>query len=413
MLRTVVIVTFLLAFTGCDLLPRDIRIHAPDQTPLDLDALQEVLADSSILQFTLVDVPTDMGAIEAITSQSVDLALIDNSASFEPGVRALLPIFKSVLHLAIRDDWTGGTPAELPPGTRFFITDQSAAGKHFVQLMLQRAGLDEEQVVFDTQLQPGSTDIIVRFGPVIPADTSWLPPAYTLTSLGEEFQDIESRTNLIREGMSYLVPSMSPTIIPAGTYKVSGNEQTLLTIAVDTLLVTHRDMPVPQAYQLTRTLLEEKQRLMAISPELFSAITEDFDPMDLSFPLHPGARRYLERDEPGLLERYAETINLFVYLAFLIATGLFALARWRARRSRDRIDRFYLQVLGIQERIGWEADSTLLAELHALEQTAFGSLINNKLSADESFRIFTDLVSRVRSELTMSGRGHSQSSQQP
>ena len=409
MLRTVIIVTFLLTFTGCDLLPRDIRIHAPDQAQLDLNALQGVLADSSILQFTLVDVPTDMSAIEAITSQSVDLAMVDNSASFEPGVRALLPLFKSVLHLAIRDDWTEGGATELPPGTRFFVTDQSAAGKHFVQLMLQRAGLDEEQVVFDTQLQAGSTDIIVRFGPVIPADTSWLPTGYTLTSLSEEFQDIDSRTELIREGMSYLVPSMSPTIIPAGTYKVSGNEHTLLTIAVDTLLITHRDMPVPQAYQLTRTLLEEKQRLMAISPELFSAITEDFDPMDLSFPLHPGARRYLERDEPGLLERYAETINLFVYLAFLVATGLFALARWRARRSRDRIDRFYLQALGIQERIGGEAGNTLLAELNALEQAAFGSLINNKLSADESFRIFTDLISRVRNELSMSGREMSQS----
>ncbi|MEP4484353.1 MAG: TAXI family TRAP transporter solute-binding subunit [Halioglobus sp.] len=408
MFRTVMIVTLLLAFTGCDFLPRDIRIHTPEDVALDLNALQNVFADSSVLEFTLVDVPTNMGAIEAITSRTVDLALIDNSTSFEPGVRALLPVFKSVLHLAIRDDWTTGSPAELPQGTRFFITDQSAAGKHFVHLMLQRAGLDEDQVVFDAQLQPGATDVIVRFGPVIPADTSWLPPGYSLTSLSEEFQDIDSRTDLLREGMSYLAPSMSPTIIPPGTYKLPGNEHTLLTMAVDTLLVTHRDMPVPQAYQLTRTLLEEKQRLMAISPELFSAITEDFDPMDLSFPLHPGARRYLERDEPGLLERYAETINLFVYLAFLIATSLFALARWRARRSRDRIDGFYLQALGIQERIVGEPSDKLLAELNTLEQSAFGSLINNKLSADESFRIFTDLVSRVRKELLIASRGDSQ-----
>ncbi|MEP6391508.1 MAG: TAXI family TRAP transporter solute-binding subunit [Halioglobus sp.] len=411
MIRIVIIVTLLLTFTGCDLLPSDIRIHTPEDVALDLNALQNVFADSSVLQFTLVDVPTKMGAIEAITSQTVDLALIDNSASFEPGVRALLPVFKSVLHLAIRDDWTSGSPAELPAGTRFFVTDQSAAGKHFVHLMLQRAGLDEDQAEFDAQLQPGITDIIVRFGPVIPADTSWLPPGYSLTSLSEEFQDIDSRTDLLREGMSYLAPSMSPTIIPPGTYKLPGNEHTLLTMAVDTLLVTHRDMPVPQAYQITRTLLEEKQRLMAISPEIFSAITEDFDPMDLSFPLHPGARRYLERDEPGLLERYAETINLFVYLAFLIATSLFALARWRARRSRDRIDGFYLQALGIQERIVGESSEKLQAELNALEQAAFGSLINNKLSADESFRIFTDLVSRVRNELSLANRGHLQSKQ--
>jgi hypothetical protein len=152
-------------------------------------------------------------------------------------------------------------------------------------------------------------------------------------------------------------------------------------------------------YMLTRTLLEQKPRLMAISPALFSGINESFDPLDLSFPLHVGARRYLERDEPGLLERYAETINTLVYIAVLMATGFFAFARWRSRRSRDRIDRFYLRALGVQERIGGEASASLLAELIALEQEAFHSLLQNKLAADESFRIFTELISRVRADI--------------
>ena len=137
----------------------------------------------------------------------------------------------------------------------------------------------------------------------------------------------------------------------------------------------------------------------AIAPALFSSMRTDFDPLDLNFPLHSGARRYFERNEPSFIERYAETINMLAYVAALVLTAFLAAARWRAQRKKDRIDTFYSRAMAIRERAADEDSATLEQELRELEREAFESLINEKLAANESFRIFTDLMQRVRAEL--------------
>jgi hypothetical protein len=402
MKRALFCLGFTLLLAACDFFPRELRMHLPGYRLSDLEALQLVFSEESPVELTFATGDSTLSALAAITSRTADLALVENSAAFERGVRAVLPLFRSVLHIAVREGFMSADPALPMLGATIYITDQSSAGHSFVDVFTRRIGIGAGDFAKVAKLTPGQTDIIIHFGPVSPDHIDWLPPGYRLVSLGGE---INRETGFIEEGISYVVPKMSPSVIPAGTYRVPGNELPLKTIGVDTLLITHEDVPLPLVYMLTLTLLEQKPRLMAISPSLFSGINESFDPLDLSFPLHAGARRYLERDEPGLLERYAETINTLLYLAVLSATGFFAFARWRSRRSRDRIDRFYLRALGIQERIGGEAPASLLAELIALEQEAFHSLLDSKLAADESFRIFTDLISRVRGDIGKSADG--------
>ena len=119
----------------------------------------------------------------------------------------------------------------------------------------------------------------------------------------------------------------------------------------------------------------------------------------LSFPLHSGARRYIDRNEPSTLERYAETINMLVYVTFLLLTAGVGFARWHARRKKDRIDHFYSRIMAIRVRALKEPRLPLLAELQQLELEAFDALIKEKLAADESFRIFIELLTRATAEL--------------
>jgi hypothetical protein len=201
------------------------------------------------------------------------------------------------------------------------------------------------------------------------------------------------------KAIAYLMPRMQPKIIPAKTYDLPGNKTDVHTVEVDALLATHKEASVNAIYELTRTLLQQKPRFTAIAPETFAGVREDFDPLSLNFPLHPGARRYLARDEPSTLERYAETINLMVYLVFLVLTGVIALARWHSRQKKDRIDAFYSRILDIRLRAASEPGEKLLSELQQLELEAFESLIAEKLAADESFRIFIELLTRAMTEL--------------
>ena len=64
------------------------------------------------------------------------------------------------------------------------------------------------------------------------------------------------------------------------------------------------------------------------------------------------------------------------------------------------MDTFYTRVMAIRDRRGQEGAHHLLAELELLEREAFEWLIAEKLAADESFRIFTDLAGRLRDDLT-------------
>jgi hypothetical protein len=195
------------------------------------------------------------------------------------------------------------------------------------------------------------------------------------------------------------VPGMDLMEIPARTYPIAGNEEDILTLSVDTLLVTRKDISADLIYLLTKTLFEHKPRFMAVAPSLFSAINTNFDQMDLNFPLHPGARHYLERNEPSYLERYAETINMLVYVVFLLITGFLTVARWNAHRKKDRIDTFYTRAFAIRKQAQPGNCRELKKQLIKLEEEAFASLINEKLAANESFRIFTDLLARIHSEI--------------
>ncbi|MEM1113542.1 MAG: TAXI family TRAP transporter solute-binding subunit [Pseudomonadota bacterium] len=405
-LRTLAACCFLsLCLTGCEALEPTLRMLVLHHKQFDPNVVAGIFSQQADIQLEPAIVPRGTTAIDAITSKQADLALVENSVAFVSGVRAVLPVFESVLHVAYRNGYRPSDIGNPLRGARFYIANDSTAATQFIQLVTRRAGLDASEYVIEGALRAGATDIIVYFGPINPEITDWLPQGYSLVSLDTRFN---ADSQFHREGVGYLAPNMKPRVIPPLTYDLPGNEEPLLTVAVDTLLVAHRDLSERQIYRLTQTLLEQKPRFVAAAPGLFNGMTESFDPLDLNFPLHAGARAYLNRDEPGLLERYAEVINMLVYVTFLTVTGLFALGRLRNRRKKDRIDGFYSRVISIRDRRTRDSSQALLMELDLLEREAFESLIAEKLLADESFRIFTELLGQLRDDLRQERAGAGQ-----
>lgn len=78
--------------------------------------------------------------------------------------------------------------------------------------------------------------------------------------------------------------------VQAGTYPgVPG----VRTVGVPSLLVVHRDMPVPVAHALTRELFAAREQLVAHHPVALQ-LTPRSAISTLPVPLHPGAARYYE-----------------------------------------------------------------------------------------------------------------------
>ena len=87
-----------------------------------------------------------------------------------------------------------------------------------------------------------------------------------------------------------------------------------------------------------------------------------------------------------------------------IISGIYAVIKIYRIRRKNRIDTFYTDALKIRDSV---ADCTDYAmrnqaakKLKALQDTAFQLLIDEKLSADESFRIFITMSNDIIDDLT-------------
>jgi TRAP transporter TAXI family solute receptor len=88
-----------------------------------------------------------------------------------------------------------------------------------------------------------------------------------------------------------------PAVIPAGTY--SGQDADVPTAAVGNILVTSEAVSEETAYQMTRLLFENLDRMQAAHAAA-GGITIEGALNGLSIPLHPGAERYYR--EVGLIK---------------------------------------------------------------------------------------------------------------
>lgn len=112
----------------------------------------------------------------------------------------------------------------------------------------------------------------------------------------------------------------------------------------------------------------------------------------------------LNRYEPSIYERYSAIAEVAVTAIVALFSAVFAGVRIFRMRRKNRIDTFYTDVIAIRSALG---DSSSMDErakaaqkIKALQNTAFELLVDEKLSADESFRIFISLSNDALRELS-------------
>lgn len=88
-----------------------------------------------------------------------------------------------------------------------------------------------------------------------------------------------------------------PAAVPANTY--DGQTEAVPTVAINNLLVTHEKVSDEVAYQMTKGIFENLERL-GNSHSAARQIQLENAARDLPIPLHPGAERYYR--EKGLLQ---------------------------------------------------------------------------------------------------------------
>lgn len=340
----------------------------------------------------------ESSALEMLIAGEADLALVENTSKYRPGIASLLPVYAGVLHVSFREMFALETARESLVGKTIFAGARDSLSYSLTRGFLASIGMPESSVTITTDLGDPPPDAIAALGPISPERLRGLA-GYSLFSMGTP--ESLGRGSLV-DGVRTYFPQVRPYIIPAGTYGEL-TAKPIVTLAVDMVLVGRDDIDPAAVYDLILRLTAGRPALAAEYPAIFDGMSTDFDPDALNFPLHAGARMYLDRDEPSIYERYADVVDAGITLFLFVLSGSLALARFLTMRRKNRIDVFYENLLAIRDRLraGMEPDErrAALARVQALEDEAFKLLIDEKLAANESFRIFMTLSHDVMREL--------------
>ncbi|MEM8768300.1 MAG: TAXI family TRAP transporter solute-binding subunit [Pseudomonadota bacterium] len=355
------------------------------------------------LQIELIDNPDpEQPGLHAVKMGLADLALVPNTEAYDPRVATVVPLYPTVLHIAYRFQGDEPPDQDLIAGLTENTVYAGPAGspsRLLLETAARRDGVDPESINYVSETD-ACADIVVLYAAVLPDLSGRIEGCgeYRLYSLAEPE---EIGTGSALDSVTLLNPNLKPFVIPADTYGRLTPEP-VVTLAVDKLLVAGAEVPEAVVYDLLSEILRLKPALSATHPGLFHQLTDDFDISGAAFVMHPGALAYVQRDEPGIYERYSGIAEVVVTLMIGLVSGIYAIFKIYTIRQKNRIDAFCQRALDLRDDCvagGKNAAATIEA-LKALQDEAYDLMIHERLAADESFRIFVTLSNDLIADLS-------------
>ncbi len=401
MTRALLTFVLLATLAACEEGPSELRLVTPVGT-IDRDIVEElaelfdnerVLTRISLTEETM----SGEEALDAIAAGKADVALISNSQEFRRDIATVMPLYPTVLHIARRDGFAEPTARGDLSDAAVFAGVKGSASRSIFERIADNIGLADDDYRYVTDPSEVA-DMVVVFAPIAPERIAEFPEL-RLISMGTP-QEIGNGGTV--DAAVLLNPHFRPFVIPVGTYGDSTPEP-IVTIAVDKILVTRSDLDSAVVYDLISDILRLRPALAAKRPGLFQQLSGDFDVSRSRFVLHPGTLDYLQRSEPTIYERYSGVAEVAVTLMIALFSAALAGVRILRIRRKNRIDRYYAAAIEIRDSVGEEASSSereqAIVKIRDLQNRAFDQLVDEKLGADESFRIFITLSNDVLRQL--------------
>jgi hypothetical protein len=391
---------FAAIIAGCERGPVALRLANPEW-PIDrdvADSLTTLFGSESNIEFNLTeDRMSEEAAIDALIGGSIDVALVSNNMPYRDGITTVIPLYPTVLHIGQTGEKEFTDLADLIRGSLVFAGLEGSASRVMFEQSIQRLNIAPDEFSF-IEGRGQRPDVFVVFVPIQPSESRRFTDI-SLISMGSP--DSIGKGSVV-DAATLLNPYLRPFIIPTGTYGDSTPEP-VLTLAVDKMLVARRGLESSVVYDLVNELVRLRPALSAQKPGLFQNLSGDFDASRSTFVLHPGAQAYLQRAAPSLYERYSGVAEVGVTVIFMLFSAGYGSLRIFRMRRKNRIDTFYSQTIKLRSSVTDDTSDDerrdIIAKVRKLQNTAFELLVDEKLSADESFRIFITLSNDVLAEL--------------
>lgn len=400
MIRILGVTAIALILSSCDSGLRSLVLVKPDgDIDRDIAAnLVDLLDDEASIIVELTDRAMTGGqALEAIADGRADIALISNDQPFREDITTVMPLYATVLHIVHPADREAADVVQLLRNAAVYAGQDGSASRRVFERLTANVDLGESPYQFVTD-RSVNVDLAVVFAPIAPDRLAEFP-GVRLWTMGVP-DDIGTGGPV--DATVLLNPHFRPFVIPAGTYGDAA-AQAVVTIAVDKIVVAREDLDPSLVYDLINEVLRLRPVLAAKHPGVFQHLSEDFDASRSRFILHAGTQDYLQRSEPTFVERYSGVAEVLVTLMIAVISAALAGIRIYNRRRKNRIDHYYSKLIDIRKSISntmQESERQQAAEkVRELQDEGFELLVNEKLAADESFRIFITLCNDVIAQL--------------
>lgn len=332
-------------------------------------------------------------SIQAIIDEEIDIAFIQNDQAHtreSNDIRTIIPLYPNISYIFYRDKLNPTDLNDLLTNNSVLVSEDD---EQFYKQLFSYYGVNLDAVNFNmidigdsvddllNQINNGENDVLCVFAAIHnPHVKTLIDNNWETFSLGDIAY---SNRGSSVEGFCMNYPRSEPFIVPRNFFGQKP-ELPIYTVCMDELLVVHEDADETLIYDLANDIYEGKH-FLSQSDILFNYISEDFDSDALNFPLHDGTIAFLKRDEPSFFERYAEAFGVVLSVLVLLYGGITSLRKIR----KERIDKYYKRVMLCNDT----------HELEKLSNEAVKQLQQEKLTADESFTIFLNLVEKRRHEL--------------
>ncbi|MFM7424976.1 MAG: TAXI family TRAP transporter solute-binding subunit [Elainella sp.] len=328
--------------------------------------------------------------LDWLDQDKAQLAIVQSDTPSRPTAQAVAFLFPEVFHLVARansgidsfDDLRGKRVALMPKGSGSYNLFWRLS-EHYQLTPTDFTPLTmSPQEAYDA-LRQGRVEALFR-----------------VMALGNP-----AMSNLLRDTRASLVPIdqieslrlslpyLEASTIPKGTYDGGSPipPATLPVVSVRAILISREDVDPTVVQEITRTLFDFRNELVAIHPRAASMRLPDAGE-NLGLPLHPGAQAFYNQDRPNFLVEYADSLGLLFSVGAVALSGLWQLRLWLEGRQKNRADMYNQEILALIDQIQQTDD---IVELQKIRQQLFKILraVVTDLDIDrispESFQSFT------------------------
>jgi len=353
---------------------------------------------------------------QLVVSKEVDLAIVQNDTPIDiifendsihdhNSIRAIMPLYPEVIFIIHPDSIQTDNLKDLIKGRKIGIGPSNSGTARFMKTLFLSYGLDT------TDYQPVYTsfddNLLANPEIEISCAVTGINNSRIIGMVekgGKIFSldnvDLANRGSSV-EGFCINYPRARPFIIPKNIYGQSP-QKPILTLAVDAILITHKDTDIYEISSLVKGIYANTQS-MANNNSILGFISEDFDAATLNFPLHEGVRAYLNRDEPSFFERYAELFGVILSFTVITVGSLSSLFRSTITRKKKRLKNFMNTVIDYKLQFKDNQNLDNLVELKkkvdALNIEVLRQLSSNKILDENELNIFFSQLHSLQNKL--------------